>query len=138
MKTAIKSRAKTVTNTKASNPRKSYPSSGKATVLVAQQRLASPIYLEQIEIFDNVTVIRKNGKPIEESDRDQVLKLIDNEFSTGLNIYVESAEDLLKFACTLLGEKGRKTFLQAVGEALDEQGADPKHRWAWSEAVRAI
>jgi len=39
---------------------KKYPVAAKATVLVAEQRSVSPIYLEQAELFDSVRVIPRN------------------------------------------------------------------------------
>lgn len=65
MKRAIKARTKE----KSGRERKTAPTFGKypitkeAAVLVAEQRMNSPIYLEQAEMFDNVTVIaRKRGR----------------------------------------------------------------------------
>lgn len=41
---------------------KKYPTSGDTQVLIAEQRMTSPIYLEQAELFDRVTVIpRRRG-----------------------------------------------------------------------------
>lgn len=83
-------------------------------------------------------VHRKNGRIISESDAEEIKQMISRQFALGLNIYIEPAFDLLRLSCTLLGEEGRKDFLIFVGTALGEQGADPKHRWAWSQAVRDI
>lgn len=83
-------------------------------------------------------VHRKRGGPYAESDKDQIDAIVARQFALGLNIYIEKAEDFMRLGCTLLGEEGRKAFLESVGQALGEQGADPKHRWAWSQAVRGI
>lgn len=83
-------------------------------------------------------VHRKKGKLVAENDGAAINEMIENQFALGLNIYIEQALEILRLACTLLGEEGRKDFLTLVGTALGEQGADPKHRWAWSQAVRNI
>jgi hypothetical protein len=72
------------------------------------------------------------------NDKNEILLTIDRNFSTGLNLYVENAFDFLRLACTLLGEEGRKSLLVSIGEALGEQGADPQHRWAWTNIVREL
>jgi hypothetical protein len=38
----------------------------------------------------------------------------------------------------LMGELGRRRFLELVGVTLEEQKADAQHRWAWAKAVREI
>ena len=43
-------------------PKLIYAKPEKATVLVAQQRSASPIYLEQSELFENVSVITRKRR----------------------------------------------------------------------------
>ena len=73
-----------------------------------------------------------------DADRTQIEGIVEREFALGLNIYIDKAEVLLRFACMLLGENGRREFLVAVGKSLEEQGADAKHRWEWSRAVRGI
>lgn len=83
-------------------------------------------------------VHRKNGKLVVGNDATAINEMIANQFALGLNIYIEQAMDILRLGCTLLGEDGRKDFLIFVGVALGEQGADPKHRWAWSQAVLSI
>ena len=83
-------------------------------------------------------VYGKTDRMVDTPDMGRIQDLIQNEFTGGLNIYIESAAHLMRIACTLLGEEGRKDFLQDVGEALGEQAADPQHRWAWSQVVRAM
>ena len=83
-------------------------------------------------------VHQKRGSLYDEADDKKIKDIVAAQFALGLNIYIERAEDFLRLNCTLLGEDGRKTFLTSVGQALAEQGADPKHRWAWSQAVRGI
>lgn len=83
-------------------------------------------------------VHRSNGQTIERGAERQIEQIISSQFSLGLNIYIEQAKEFLRVSGTLLGEAGRKVFLLKVGDALEEQRADPKHRWAWSQAVRNI
>lgn len=98
---------------------------------IAKARLAN---VRELLFF----VHRKHGRIIAEADADEISRTVRQQFSLGLNIYIERAADILRLGCTLLGEDGRKGFLEYVGSALEEQGADAKHRWAWSQAVRGI
>lgn len=83
-------------------------------------------------------VHRLPASTVAQADQETVQKIIQNQFSLGLNIYVESALACIKHSATLLGEDGRKIFLESVGVALRLQAADPQHRWAWSKAVSNI
>lgn len=83
-------------------------------------------------------VYRKDGAPYSDAESEQINATISRQFSLGLNIYIVSGDEFLRLCCSLLGEDGRKVFLESVGSALAVQGADPKHRWAWSQAVRTI
>lgn len=60
------------------------------------------------------------------------------QFSSGLNIYIESFGALARTVLSLIGENGRRAFLEAVGQALSEQNADITHRWDWAAQVKAI
>lgn len=60
------------------------------------------------------------------------------QFSSGLNIYLEKFEPFARTVLTLVGEDGRRGFLEAVGRALAEQNADITHKWAWADLVKAI
>jgi DNA adenine methylase len=57
---AKRAKGKTAHIKKTGRTTKKYPIADKASVLVAEQRTASPIYLEQPELFDNVVVIPRN------------------------------------------------------------------------------
>ncbi|WP_196801293.1 restriction endonuclease, SacI family [Bordetella sp. FB-8] len=81
---------------------------------------------------------RHREEPCAEEDKAQIERIVARQFALGLNIYIEKAEHFLRLTCTLLGEDGRKSFLHFVGLALGAQGADPQHRWAWSQEVRGI
>ena len=62
----------------------------------------------------------------------------ERQFSSGLNVYVESFDIFAQTVLTLLGENGRRAFLEGVGTALTEQNADIKHKWEWASLVKAI
>ena len=65
-------------------------------------------------------------------------ELAARQFSTGLNVYFEPFSDLSRSVLMLLGESGRRRFLELVGAALEAQRADAQHRWAWAKAVKEI
>jgi hypothetical protein len=60
------------------------------------------------------------------------------QFSSGLNIYLEEFASFARTVLTLVGEDGRRGFLEAVGKALAEQNADITHKWAWADLVKAV
>lgn len=62
----------------------------------------------------------------------------DSEFSSGLNLYLEAFETFYRNVLTILGEAGRRDFLESVGTALVVQNADVTHKWAWAALVKAI
>lgn len=64
--------------------------------------------------------------------------IIARQFSSGLNIYVEDFVEFSRVCLTLIGEQGRRTFLEAVGRSLSVQAADIAHKWAWADIVKAI
>lgn len=65
-------------------------------------------------------------------------QLAAHQFSGGLNIYFEAFSPLAQTCLMLVGEPGRRRFLELVGLKLEEQRADAQHRWAWAKAVREI
>lgn len=62
----------------------------------------------------------------------------ERQFSSGLNVYAEAFEPFALTVLTLLGESGRRAFLEEVGSALRDQNADIKHKWAWAALVKDI
>lgn len=70
-------------------------------------------------------------------DEDSFKHLCEKQFSSGLNVYVERFDYLCSVVLTLVGEEGRRTFLEAVGTALQEQSADITHKWDWAAIVKA-
>jgi hypothetical protein len=65
-------------------------------------------------------------------------KICANQFSSGLNIYLESFDAFSRVCLSLVGEEGRRNFLEQVGNTLAEQKADISHKWAWSDIVKAL
>ncbi|HKW23543.1 MAG TPA: hypothetical protein VJO13_19330, partial [Ktedonobacterales bacterium] len=58
------------------------------------------------------------------------------EFASGQNIYVfDDLSSFLKPMLALLGERGRRQFLETVGQELDTYGSDISHRRAWAELL---
>lgn len=62
LKSVTSKAPKRTTKAAAGKPKQGYAKPTKTTVLVAEQRTASPIYLEQSELFENVTVITRKRR----------------------------------------------------------------------------
>lgn len=89
------------------------------------------------EVSELLFVVRGNAL-IPASEQAAMAKLIDKEFSAGLNLYIESASNFFSRFLLFLLEDGRRAFLLDTGVALQLQKADFQHRLAWSAAVRAL
>lgn len=63
---------------------------------------------------------------------------VESQFSSGLNIYLEAYHDFSRIALSLVGEIGRRMFLEEVGNSLASQGADRTHKWTWAEIVKGL
>jgi len=77
-------------------------------------------------------------KGILEDDKSKIYDLVEKEFISGHNIYIL---DLLNFShntLALLGEKGRRIFLDEVGHTLEEFRSNIVHRKAWAELLSNI
>ena len=74
---------------------------------------------------------------IADADADEVNAAVDREFVTGQNVYVIEFRPFLETTLTLLGEKGRRTFLEQVGVELDRVKADVQHRRRWAKLLAA-
>lgn len=75
-------------------------------------------------------------KGIRKENGTRIEKLIESEFASGHNIYV--FEDVLSFSSSilaLLGEEGRREFLETVGKHLDQYGAALQHRQTWANLL---
>lgn len=67
-----------------------------------------------------------------------VAKIMKREFSSGLNVYCEPFISFARAALVIVGERGRRQFLEAVGRTLEVQRADARHRWEWARAVKEL
>jgi hypothetical protein len=65
-------------------------------------------------------------------------ELREREFNAGQNIYVTDFKQFLQSCLILFGEPGRRDFLVAVGEALDELKVDLSHRQAWQALLTSM
>ena len=72
------------------------------------------------------------------AETESVKDLIDREFVTGQNIYVCEFAVFLESCLVLLGEKGRRLFLECIGKELDDQRVDIDHRRKWAELLASI
>jgi len=73
---------------------------------------------------------------INEGNRKNIEHLVEKEFASGQNIYV--FKDVLEFASgilAMLGESGRRRFLEVVGENLDTYGAAIEHKKSWADLL---
>ena len=71
-------------------------------------------------------------------DSDAFDSICVSQFSSGLNIYLEKFENFASVCLSLVGEDGRRSFLEEVGNSLAEQKAEISHKWAWSNIVKAL
>lgn len=70
-------------------------------------------------------------------DADEIQEVIDREYVSGQNIYVTELIPLCRVLLTLVGEKGRRKFLTAVAEQLDEH-SELVHRREWANLLQAV
>lgn len=73
---------------------------------------------------------------INQNHREKIDNLINREFVSGQNIYV--FEDIKYFSSgilALIGEQGRRKFLEKVGITLDRYGAAIQHRRDWAHLL---
>lgn len=70
-------------------------------------------------------------------DQTKIAELSRKEFSTGQNMYVCEFNLFAEACLILLGEKGRRTILQQIGEELDLR-ADLQHRETWRDLLKEI
>ena len=128
-------------------------SSGDVTFTAAGQSVAVEVkdrLLNEAQVAASVTKARiaeateliflvhgKHADSFFESESDQraVQAIALKEFSSGLNIYWESFLRLSRAFFIVLGEPGRREFLKSVGQSLEEQSVDARHRWAWAQIV---
>ncbi|MBN9787282.1 hypothetical protein DMP17_01555 [Pseudonocardia sp. TMWB2A] len=89
-------------------------------------------------ISDLMFIVRARRPFEKESELAMFEDICTTQFSSGLNIYLEKFEDFSRVCLSLVGEDGRRTFLEEVGNSLSSQKADISHKWAWSKIVKAL
>jgi hypothetical protein len=89
-------------------------------------------------ITDLLFVIRAKDMLDGDIQEDDLGLIVEAQFSSGLNIYVERFDDFSRICLALIGESGRRRFLEQVGISLSKQAADISHKWAWAAIVKDI
>lgn len=114
-------------------------SSGKIVMVVEAKDRA--LTIRQVE--DKVPGLRENkiaeaffvaGKGIAPDDEDEVRQLVAREFASGQNLYVTELEPLARVLLAMIGEAGRREFLERIGRELDAY-SDLYHRRAWAKLL---
>lgn len=76
---------------------------------------------------------------IREQNHKKIEELVDREFASGQNIYVfENVLDFCSGILALVGEDGRRKFLERVGANLDRYGAAIQHRTDWANLLSKV
>lgn len=70
-------------------------------------------------------------------EENEIINLIDHEYTSGHNLYILNLIELSQVALALLGEQGRRDFLLEIGGQLD-QHSDIVHRRAWALLLSKI
>ncbi len=70
-----------------------------------------------------------------QTDKSEISRLIEREFSSGQNIYILPLTTFTSSLFVLLREDGRREFLTAVGNTLNKYGSAIQHRRAWAELL---
>lgn len=89
-------------------------------------------------VTDLLFVIRSDTLLSSDLPASDLERLVDDQFSSGLNVYVESFADFSRICLALIGEAGRRKFLEEVGKSLPDQGADISHKWDWAGIVKSL
>lgn len=83
-------------------------------------------------------VVRASPVLARDFDVSELDAICATQFSSGLNVYVEPFDDFCRLVLTVVGENGRRRFLDEVGIALSDQNADVAHKWAWAQIVKEL
>lgn len=74
-------------------------------------------------------------KGVKIDDEDEIKILIKKEFGSGRNIYVADLLQLSSILLSILGEEGRKSFLNNIKNILEEGEYAYRHRKEWAELL---
>ncbi|MDO8637280.1 MAG: restriction endonuclease, SacI family [Dehalococcoidia bacterium] len=83
-----------------------------------------------------ILFIAQNGVVKEEETN--IEELTSKEYSSGQNIYIFSFSGFAESLIALLGEGGRRTFLENVGNTLDKYGYSIQHKRDWASLLSLI
>lgn len=75
-------------------------------------------------------------KGVESGSQEEVRELVMKEFSSGQNVYSFDLTQFARSLLALLGEGGRRDFLESVGRHLDEYSSAVQHRRSWAELLK--
>ncbi len=78
-------------------------------------------------------------KGIAKSDEKAIADFVEHEFASGQNFYV--FDDVLQFGAgilAILGEDGRRRFLECVGEHLEQYKSAVEHKKSWVNLLSSI
>ena len=103
--------------------------------------------LQLRHVQDKVPRLREKGikelifliqSSINKGEEIEIKELIRKQFVTGQNIYIEDVQTFINVCMMLFGEKGRNLFIRCIGEELDINNADYKHKRAWVKVLSSI
>ncbi len=77
-------------------------------------------------------------KGIKHGEEEDIGKIIDTEFQSGMNIYIINPIEFSRGLLILLSEEGRRKFVQNTSEVLEEQKYAYEHRKAWADLVASL
>lgn len=77
-------------------------------------------------------------KGISSNDKEDINRLVDKEFSGGLNIYIFELLNFVSIVLSLLGEENRILFLENISYSLDNFGAKLESKKQWVSILSEI
>jgi hypothetical protein len=77
-------------------------------------------------------------KGIHKENGAKIQEVVKKEFASGQNIYIFNIFDFANSLFALLGETGRREFLETVAKVLEKYGSAIEHRKAWADLLSQI
>lgn len=74
----------------------------------------------------------------ERTEREELRRVIDREFTSGFNIYITDLISLSDATLSLLGEAGRRQFLAETANQLEKYHSEVIHRRAWAALLANV
>lgn len=75
---------------------------------------------------------------VPEQERTEIETVVDREFANGQNVYITDLSCFSRTALSLLGEAGRRDFLDEVKNQLEKYKSEITHRRAWASLLESI